>query len=174
MKPEQADLGIPKLRRPKTRETDVSSGIRNALQMHRLGIFVNLDQAKTDEAKAALIRNAGILADEHVKRRGTPVWIFWRQNTGGAKLPGRGGRMQVVRFALPGSADLTGVIYPTGRWCNLEIKKPGGRVSPHQKALSNLATAAGAVFGVADNAVAAVDFIHKAIQTEKTRLNPAM
>ncbi len=50
--------------------------------------------------------------------------VLWRNNTGV-----RGG----VRFGLcPGSADLVGVLAPTGRFFALEVKDPGGKVSEEQ------------------------------------------
>lgn len=160
----QTDMSIPKLRRPRRSETSIATAARNAIMLHRLGIFIDLSQAKTDEAKAAMLNHARRAAEDRYTATQRAVWIFWRQNTGAAPMKGRGGREQMVRFSLPGSADFTGFVWPSGRWCNLEMKAPGGRSAPHQAALKALAEAGGAAFGIAFSAQEAVDFIAKIVR----------
>ncbi len=48
--------------------------------------------------------------------------LCWRQNTGAASLTGRGGRAMPVRFGVPGTADIIGVMNPGGRWFAVEAK----------------------------------------------------
>ena len=52
---------------------------------------------------------------------------IWRQNTGVAKFGGR-----VVRFGVPGQADLTGML-PGGRRLEIEAKSATGRQTKDQK-----------------------------------------
>lgn len=141
------------LKRPKAKETDISRAIRMALIAQRLGIFVDVGQARTDAAKAALIRGAIQLA----KDRHRPVWIFWRQNTGAGEIKAAGGAGRFVRFSLPGSADYTGIFYPTGRRVDLEIKRPDGRPSPMQLALREVVEGAGGLYLFARSPAEAVD-----------------
>lgn len=63
-------------------------------------------------------------------RAGSPVRVF-RNNVG--SLPdGNGGR---VTFGLgKGSADLIGLIVGSGRFLGVEIKRPGQKQTPEQKA----------------------------------------
>lgn len=143
------------LKRPTVKETDVSRQIRTALQLHKLGIYVDTGQARTDEAKAALIRNAIVIA----KERGRPVWIYWRQNTGAGQLATARGPGRFVRFALPGSADYTGIVYPQGRRLDLEIKRPGGKPSPMQLALCDVVNGAGGRYVVVDSVSRAIDVV---------------
>ena len=51
----------------------------------------------------------------------------WRQNTGVAMLPGRGGKPMPVRFGTKGAADITGLIASQGgRRLEVECKRPLG------------------------------------------------
>jgi hypothetical protein len=74
--------------------------------------------------------------------------IAWRQNTGAVKTPGTTGRDRFVRYGFPGLPDVIGVL-PGGRALFIEVKKPGGRVRPEQRAFLDAATRAGAVAFVA-------------------------
>lgn len=53
-----------------------------------------------------------------------PNVYVWRRNVGGAMLPGKGGRMQMIRFGHRGQSDLEGIV--NGLHFECEIKKPGG------------------------------------------------
>ena len=64
------------------------------------------------------------LAAKHVWRR--------RLNSGGARLPGRNGKSQLVRFGAPGMPDIL------ARSCRghvvwIEVKRPDGKQSPEQE-----------------------------------------
>lgn len=67
----------------------------------------------------------------------------WRNNSGGAKLAGHGGRGQFVRFGHKGSSDILGVLAPHGRLLACEVKKPGGKLTEHQKQFLDCVRAAG-------------------------------
>lgn len=56
-----------------------------------------------------------------------PRLRIWRQNTGGATIKGR-----VVRFGVPGCADILGVIGPHGRLLAIEVKSATGRQTEDQ------------------------------------------
>ena len=58
-----------------------------------------------------------------------PALRLWRANCGAALLGGR-----VVRFGIPGQADLTGIL-PDGRRLEIEVKSPTGRQTPQQTRL---------------------------------------
>ena len=53
--------------------------------------------------------------------------MCWRANTGVARIDKR-----VVRFGIPGQADLTGIL-PDGRRLEVEVKSPTGRQTRDQK-----------------------------------------
>jgi hypothetical protein len=55
--------------------------------------------------------------------------FHFRNNTGAIKTAGGG----FVRFGSPGSADFLGIC-PGGRFLSVEVKRPGGRLSPAQNA----------------------------------------
>ena len=57
---------------------------------------------------------------------------LWRANTGVARIGTR-----VVRFGIPGQADLTGIL-PDGRRLEIEVKSPTGRQSSAQKAYERM------------------------------------
>ena len=72
-----------------------------------------------------------------------PRVLVWRNNTGAARLPGRGGKEQIVRFGVRGAADILGVMRGSGRLIALEVKRPGKSLEPHQRAWGAAITAAG-------------------------------
>ena len=75
--------------------------------------------------------------------RGVPCW---RANTGAARFGGR-----FVKFNVAGCADVIGCLPPSGRLLAVEVKKPGGRVRPAQRAfLARVATAGGLALVVHD------------------------
>jgi hypothetical protein len=70
----------------------------------------------------------------------------WRSNTGAARFGDR-----FVRFGVPGVADILGVLPPSGRLLAVEVKGPGGRVRPSQRAfLDNVEAAGGLALVVRD------------------------
>jgi hypothetical protein len=68
----------------------------------------------------------------------------WRNNTGSVKT--EDGRF--VTFGLKGSADIIGILQG-GRFLAIEVKKPGGRVSPDQKKFIDTINAEGGIAFVA-------------------------
>lgn len=78
------------------------------------------------------------------KKHGDPYprAVFWRQNTGAARTGDR-----VVRFGIPGQADITGVI--AGRRIEIECKSPTGRQSPEQRAFQLRVESAGGLYLIA-------------------------
>ena len=59
---------------------------------------------------------------------GTKPWLrIWRANVGVARINRR-----VVRFGIPGQADLSGILYD-GRRVEIEIKSASGRQTQDQK-----------------------------------------
>ena len=65
---------------------------------------------------------------ESVLVNGCIRWLWnagvfcWRNNTGGAYLPGHGGKKQFVRFGVKGGSDILGVLRPSGRLLAIECK----------------------------------------------------
>lgn len=54
---------------------------------------------------------------------------IWRQNTGAA-VDKRGA---LVRFGVPGQADISGIMLPSGRRIEIEVKGPRGVQSADQR-----------------------------------------
>lgn len=74
---------------------------------------------------------------------------LWRANVGVARLGGprsAGGR--VVRFGLPGQADLTGIL-PGGLRLEIEVKGPDGRQSRAQRSFQAMIERFGGVYVLA-------------------------
>lgn len=57
---------------------------------------------------------------------------LWRANVGVARIGRR-----VVRFGVPGQADLTGIL-PGGRRLEIEVKSDSGAQTPEQRAYQRL------------------------------------
>ncbi len=81
----------------------------------------------------AILREFGTRTDMRV----------WRQNTGVARMGAR-----VVRFGIPGQADLTGVL-PGGMRLEIECKTADGRLSIEQQNFRAMVTRFGGVYVVA-------------------------
>ncbi len=63
-----------------------------------------------------------------IREFGTKGWLrIWRANVGVARINRR-----VVRFGIPGQADLTGILFD-GRRVEIEIKSATGQQSQDQK-----------------------------------------
>lgn len=80
---------------------------------------------------------------------------IWRNNVGAAQVDGR-----FMRFGLPGSADLIGIVRPSGRLLAVEVKSRTGRLTQAQKTFGRVIEAFGGIYVVArsvEAAVAAVD-----------------
>jgi hypothetical protein len=61
-----------------------------------------------------------------------PAIRLWRANVGVARVGTR-----VIRFGIPGQADLTGIL-PDGRRLEIEVKSATGRQTPEQLAFQNM------------------------------------
>ena len=61
-----------------------------------------------------------------------PQLRIWRANVGVARIDGR-----IVRFGVPGQADLTGIL-PDGRRLEIEVKSATGRQTPDQQAFGRM------------------------------------
>lgn len=58
--------------------------------------------------------------------------VLWRNNVGAAQH-WNGREVETVKYGLAnGSADLVGVLAPSGRWVALEVKAPKGRTTDEQ------------------------------------------
>ena len=68
----------------------------------------------------------------------------WRANTGAFKGEYQG-RARFVRFGVKGQADILGLLPPSGRLLALEVKRPGGKLSPHQDAFLRTIRDAGGI-----------------------------
>lgn len=73
-------------------------------------------------------------------------FFWWRNNVGGRKLPGHGGKGQFVRWGVEGSGDL--FLLLAGRFVSVECKKAGGRVRPGQAEWMRKVRAAGGAAAV--------------------------
>jgi hypothetical protein len=61
-----------------------------------------------------------------------PSLRLWRQNTGAARIGKR-----LIRFGVPGQADLTGIL-GNGKRIEIEVKSPTGRQTPEQIAFGRI------------------------------------
>lgn len=83
-----------------------------------------------------------------------PDLRVWRNNTGAARTA-----TGYVRFGLPGSSDLLGILLG-GRFLAIETKAPGGRLSGPQQAFREMVTSMGGCYVLArsvDEAVLGVE-----------------
>lgn len=76
---------------------------------------------------------------------GRPDVRVWRNNTG-CLIDDRG---RPVKFGLQGSADIIGLIKPSGRFLAIECKMPKGHQSDQQKAFQSMIESMGGVYVLA-------------------------
>ena len=74
-----------------------------------------------------------------------PGLRVWRQNTGAIK--DANGRL--VRFGLIGSADILGILAPSGRFVAIEVKTATGRQSEQQRAFQQMIERHGGIYVLA-------------------------
>lgn len=73
------------------------------------------------------------IQNEILRTFGTTARLrLWRSNSGVARMGDR-----VVRFGIPGQADLTGIL-PDGRRLEIEVKSANGVQSPEQRAYQKM------------------------------------
>lgn len=73
-----------------------------------------------------------------------PDMRLWRANAGVARFA----RRRVVRFGVPGQADLTGIL-PGGIRLEIEVKTSDGRQTPDQRAYQKMIEQFGGVYVLA-------------------------
>lgn len=60
--------------------------------------------------------------------------MAWRQNSGAAVARNADGSKRFIRFcSQAGISDIVGILPHSGRIIALEVKRPGGRVTPEQR-----------------------------------------
>jgi hypothetical protein len=69
----------------------------------------------------------------------------WRSNSGAARLPGRGGKLQLVRFGTPGVSDLLAVA-PGGKLIAVELKAGKNPQTKAQAAFAEQVVARGGIY----------------------------
>jgi hypothetical protein len=63
-----------------------------------------------------------------------PGCRIWRMSVGAAMtIDPRTRTMRKLTFGVPGQADLSGLLEPTGRRLEIELKTPTGRQTPEQR-----------------------------------------
>lgn len=88
--------------------------------------------------------------------------VLWRNNSGATRTQAGG----FVRFGAVGSADLLGVLPPSGRLVALEVKQPGKKPTPAQVVWLESVKAAGAVAGVVTSLAEAVELVRAAMRED--------
>lgn len=73
-----------------------------------------------------------------------PALRLARVNTGAATIRGR-----LVRFGVPGTADICGIIAPTGRLVMIEVKTATGKQREAQVTMQRVVQAFGGLYFVA-------------------------
>lgn len=81
---------------------------------------------------------------------------IWRQNTGAAL-----GKSGLIRFGVPGQADITGLLIPSGRRIEIEVKDAKGRQRQSQKKFQAMIENAGGIYILARS----VEDVYKKLST---------
>ena len=81
---------------------------------------------------------------------------IWRQNTGAIVIENR-----MVKFGVPGQADITGLLIPSGRRIEIEVKDAKGRQRESQKKFQAMIEKAGGIYILARS----VDDVYEKLST---------
>lgn len=84
----------------------------------------------------------------------------WRNNTGAFHDGNR-----LIKFGLPGQADISGIIKPYGCRLEIEVKRAGGRQSMNQKNFDRMIKSHGGLYLLCDG-----DIEEQVIQPVRERL----
>lgn len=138
-------------RRQRPREGDVTRAFTELLGYAPWALLLDARPPKgqrgtpqrevAEGARLALLERAAAWLEE----RPAGV-VLWRRNS--SALRGVTGRPVVS--GLPGEPDFDGVMKPGGVRLGVELKRPGGRQSPEQRAIESIWRAAGAVYVLVD------------------------
>ena len=77
-----------------------------------------------------------------------PNIFAWKQATTGTYDPRAGIFRKLSGFSIKGVSDILGFVSPNGRGLAIEVKKPGGKVSPEQNAFLSKVKRMGGIAGV--------------------------
>ncbi len=89
--------------------------------------YKRLTSGKGSKASGGVLEKD--IQDEILEYLGWAGILAWRNNTGAAKYEGKE-RTYFVRFSRPGASDIFAI--KNGRFIAIEVKKPGGKLSPNQ------------------------------------------
>jgi hypothetical protein len=85
---------------------------------------------------------------------------FRRQNTGAVRFGKR-----FTRFGTPGQGDIVGILAfgkSAGRYCEIEVKAPGGKLSEAQERHGEMVKRAGGLYIVAYSAAEMIEALRSA------------
>lgn len=85
-----------------------------------------------------------------------PRAVFFRRNVGGARIDN-----QLVRFGLPGQADVAGIV--NGRAVEVEVKAPGRYQTKEQRAWQAAVERAGGLYVLARSAQDAIEGLERGL-----------
>lgn len=95
-----------------------------------------------DERLASGLCEADIQQAILIEFGSRPGLRIWRSNAGAART--RTGAL--VRFGVPGQADLSGIIAPHGRRLEIEVKSATGRQSDQQRKFQEMIESMGGIY----------------------------
>lgn len=92
-----------------------------------------------------------------------PDLLIWRNQPGKAEVwDARTGAPRMLTFGVIGSADIMGVLKPSGRIVGLEVKTATGRLEPHQTTWAERIRSFGGFVCVVRSEAEAVEAIERA------------
>ena len=92
-----------------------------------------------------------------------PQVRIWRNNRVKAMALGRGGKPRLVSAGINGQADLSGIIGPVGRRCEIEVKAGKDTLSREQIQFGHMIRSLGGVYIIARDVQAALKSLQEVI-----------
>jgi VRR-NUC domain len=80
-----------------------------------------------------------------------PQIRVWRSNRIDAMAVGRGGKVRRVKAGVDGQADIMGIIGPSGKMLQIEVKVGKDKLSKQQRAFCKMIVDHGGIYLVAPN-----------------------
>ena len=90
---------------------------------------------------------------------------LWPQRAGAGRALANN---QVIRFGIPGCADLSGIVMGSGRRLEIEVKSDKGRQEPQQKRFQEMIQRFNGIYILARSVDDAVEQLEKALNQRPT------
>lgn len=96
-----------------------------------------------------------------------PNVVVWRNNRVKAMAMGRGGKMRMISAGIDGQGDISGLVGPSGRRLEVEVKAGNDKLSEDQINFREMILAHGGIYVEARSAEQGIQSLEQSMQSEE-------